>query len=477
MYGGHRLGNNLFANTLVCVRCATGERVWHYQIVHHDLWDYDLPAAPILADITVAGDAIKAVVQLTKQAFAFVFDRADRQAGVADRRAAGADLRHAGRTHVAHAAVPDQASAVRSAGRHDRQPDRLHAGVARRSHRARRSSIGIGPLFTPPSIRGDGPDGTKGHVQLPGSVGGADWQGGAFDPETGILYVQSITGPFTADLLKGDPGDTNLNYVPGMRAWTARAAGAAAVQAAVRPHHRDRHEPGRSGVDGAERRRPSRPSVAETAEPSAARTPGPQLAARDEDAAVCRRGRSDHVEARIAAASRDAASIAPGAGGRKFRAFDKATGAVLWETELPAGTTGAPMTYMFEGKQYIVVAIGSSEERARSTSRSACRERMQRPSQGHSPVVRRRSRLFFRGCLTSPSRASARASHERSAPALRRARERVGESEGRKPSDKTSDAPTGVSRRPEWVPALAGRRRHGWSVQPPCRLPSLSLRF
>ena len=75
MYGGHRLGDNLFANTLVCVRCATGERVWHYQIVHHDLWDYDLPAAPILADIRVDGKPIKAVVQLTKQAFAFVFDR------------------------------------------------------------------------------------------------------------------------------------------------------------------------------------------------------------------------------------------------------------------------------------------------------------------------------------------------------------------------------------------------------------------
>ena len=57
MYGGHRLGNNVFANTLVCVSCLTGERVWHYQIVHHDLWDYDLPAAPILADITVGGHA------------------------------------------------------------------------------------------------------------------------------------------------------------------------------------------------------------------------------------------------------------------------------------------------------------------------------------------------------------------------------------------------------------------------------------
>ena len=98
MYGGHRLGDNVFGNTLVCVRCATGERVWHYQIVHHDLWDYDLPAAPILADIRVDGKPIKAVVQLTKQAFAFVFDRVDRQAGLADRRAARSRVRRAGRT-------------------------------------------------------------------------------------------------------------------------------------------------------------------------------------------------------------------------------------------------------------------------------------------------------------------------------------------------------------------------------------------
>ena len=74
-YGGHRPGTNLFANSLVCVECATGERVWHYQIVHHGLWDYDPPAAPILMDITVDGEPVKAVAQITKQAFTFVLDR------------------------------------------------------------------------------------------------------------------------------------------------------------------------------------------------------------------------------------------------------------------------------------------------------------------------------------------------------------------------------------------------------------------
>jgi quinoprotein glucose dehydrogenase len=75
MYGGHRAGDNLFSDSLVSIECQTGKRVWHYQLVRHDLWDYDLPAAPILADITVDGRRIQSVVQLTKQAFAFVFDR------------------------------------------------------------------------------------------------------------------------------------------------------------------------------------------------------------------------------------------------------------------------------------------------------------------------------------------------------------------------------------------------------------------
>ena len=76
MYGGHRPGNNLFSNSLVCVRCATGERVWHYQLVHHDLWDYDTNVAPILVDIPLNGKVVRAVVQLSKQAMAYVFDRA-----------------------------------------------------------------------------------------------------------------------------------------------------------------------------------------------------------------------------------------------------------------------------------------------------------------------------------------------------------------------------------------------------------------
>ena len=108
-YGGHRPGNNLFAESLVCLDAKTGKRVWHFQFVHHGIWDYDTVAPPILLDITVNGRRIKAVAQVTKQAFTYVFDRVTGRAGVADRRAAGAAVGCAGREDVADPAVSDQA--------------------------------------------------------------------------------------------------------------------------------------------------------------------------------------------------------------------------------------------------------------------------------------------------------------------------------------------------------------------------------
>ena len=200
-----------------------------------------------------------------------------------------------------------------------------------------------------------------GPIQLPGSVGGADWQSGAFDPETGILYVQSITTPFTADIVKPS-GKSDLNYVSGHSCLDSRPAGPAALQAALRPHHRHRFEQGRAALDDAERRRSPRPPASEAAQPAAARQPGAELSAGDQDARLSGRRRPGHGGARLTVAARDASDARAGLGRRKFRAFDKATGAILWETELPSGVTGAPMTYMFDGKQYIVAAIGNTEE-------------------------------------------------------------------------------------------------------------------
>jgi glucose dehydrogenase len=357
MYGGHRLGNNLFANTLVCVRCATGQRVWHYQIVHHDLWDYDLPAAPVLADITVDGRRIKAVVQVTKQAFAFVFDRSNGQPvwPIEERPVPASDT-------PGERTSPTQPFPTKPPP-FDRQgvtvDDLIDFTPALRAEALTLiKQYRIGPLFTPPSIRGDGPDATKGTVQLPGSVGGADWQGAAFDPDTGMLYVVSITGPFVADLVKGDPKRTDLDYVPGLRAYPPGPQGLPLLKppygritaidltkgdiAWVTPNgDGPRDHPLLKGLNLPALGNPGRGGLLVTK-------------------TLLFVGEGDPVMVRAGSRLRPEMprSIAPGAGGTKFRALDKATGAVLWETAFTAGTTGAPMTFMHAGKQYIVVAIG-----------------------------------------------------------------------------------------------------------------------
>jgi quinoprotein glucose dehydrogenase len=359
MYGGHRLGDNVFANTLVCVRCATGERVWHFQIVHHDLWDYDLPAAPILADIRVDGKPIKAVVQVTKQAFAFVFDRLTGKPvwPIEERPVPASDVpgeRTARTQPFPTKPPPFDRQGVTVDDLIDFTPElRAEATALLKYYR-------IGPVFTPPSVRGEGPNGRRGTIQLPGSVGGADWQSGAFDPETGILYVQSITTPFTADIVKPEKA-SDLDYVSGTRAWTPGPQGLPLFKP---PYGRitaidlnkgeqlwmtpngdgPRNHPLLKPLNLPPLGNPGRSS------PLVTKT-------------LVFLGEGDPVMAALGSRLRPEMpeTIAPGWGGRKFRAFDKATGAIVWETELPSGITGAPMTYMFEGKQYIVAAIGNRE--------------------------------------------------------------------------------------------------------------------
>jgi quinoprotein glucose dehydrogenase len=361
MYGGHRLGDNLFSTSLVCVRCLTGERVWHFQTSHHDLWDYDLPAAPILTDIRVDGRPIKAVVQLTKQAFAFVFDRTN-----------GKPVWPIEERPVPQSATPGERTArtqpfPTKPPAFDRQgvsvddlidftPELRAEAVALLKH------YRIGPLFTPPTLRGEGPDGIRGTIQLPGSVGGADWQGGAFDPETGLLYIPSITGPFTADIVKGDPKRTNLNYVSGTRAWTPGPQGLPLLKP---PYGRITAIDLNRGnqvwtVPNGEGPR-NHPLLKPLNLPHLG---NPGRAAPLATKTLLFVGEGSNVMAALGERLRPEMNpdLVPGSGGKKFRAYDKATGTTLWEIELPQGTTGAPMTYLFEGKQYVVVAVGGREQ-------------------------------------------------------------------------------------------------------------------
>ena len=359
MYGGHRPGDNLFTQSIVCVDAETGERVWHYQLVHHGLWDYDLPAAPILADLTVDGRDIKAVIQITKQAFAFVFDRAT-----------GEPVWPIEERPVPQSGTPGEATSPT-------QPfptkppafDRQGATVENLidfTPELREEALQIverytiGPLFTPPSVRGDGPNDNRGTIQLPGSQGGADVQGASFDPETGYLYIPSITSPFVADIVEGNPDRTNLAFVKGRRQWiggprglplfkppygriTAIDMNAGEIVWQVPNGHGPRDHPairhlglGRLGSPG---------------------RPGPLLTR-----TLFFIGEGSDVGVGVPGSGRVPegmpVQIVTNYGEPWFRAYDKTTGEVVWEMELEAGTTGVPMTYLHEGRQYVVVPIG-----------------------------------------------------------------------------------------------------------------------
>src|SRR5580704_4767842 len=187
-YGGHRPGNGLFGESLVAVDLQTGKRRWHYQLVHHGLWDMDIPDAPILCDINVDGRAIKAVAQPTKQAFLYVFDRVTGQPvwPIEERPVPKGDV--PGEWYSPTQPFPTKPPAYDNQGVSIDQliefTPELRAEAVKLVSKYR-----IGPLFTPPSV--SKADGTLGAITSPGSTGGANWPGGSYDAETHKLYVYS----------------------------------------------------------------------------------------------------------------------------------------------------------------------------------------------------------------------------------------------------------------------------------------------
>ena len=354
MYGGHRIGDNLFSQSLVAVDVETGERIWHYQTVHHGLWDYDLPAAPILMDITVDGREIKAVTQLTKQAFAFVFDRETGEPvwEIEERPVPQSDV-------PGEVTSPTQPFPTRPAP-FDRQ-DAIEDNLIDFTPELRAEALEIfnnyvtGPLFTPPSVATE--DGTRGTIQLPGSHGGADVHGAAFDPETGYLYIPSISSPFVADILPGDPDDTNLQYTKGSRRWIAGPRGLplfkppygriTAIDMNTGDHvwmvangDGPRDNPAIAHLDLPKLGVPGRPAPLLTG----------SLLFMGEGLTNQRPGGRIPFDMPV--------EIATNSGGPWFRAYDKQTGDIVWEVELDAGTTSPPVSYIHDGEQYILVAVG-----------------------------------------------------------------------------------------------------------------------
>jgi quinoprotein glucose dehydrogenase len=342
MYGGQRLGDTLYATSVVCVEAATGKRVWHYQTVHHDLFDYDNPAAPILADIVVNGKPIKAVVQVTKQSWAYVLDRIT-----------GKPVWPIEERPVPASTVPgEQASPTQPFP--TRPPAFDRQGITEDdlidfTPELRAEALAIfkqyvsGPVFTPPSVVGEL---TKGTIELPGSVGGADWPGAAFDPATGMLYVPSMTNPFVANLLPGSPKETNLRYRASTRALLQGPQGLPLVKP---PYGRITALALTNGTQAWMAANGDGPRN----HPAIKHLNLPPLGQAVRAAPLVTKTllfvtEGDQVNVRTP----------PNGGGHKIRAYDKATGQVVWEMALDAGSTGTMMTYLFQGTQYVVVAIG-----------------------------------------------------------------------------------------------------------------------
>jgi len=362
-YGGHRLGNNLFAESLVCLDAATGKRIWHFQLVHHGIWDYDTVAPPILLDVNVNGRPIKAVAQVTKQAFTYVFDR---QTGkpvwpIEERPVPPSDV--PGERTSPTQPFPTKPPAFDRQGvtlddLNDLTPE-LKAEAARMA-----AEYKLGPLYTPHVASGTA--GIKGLLMMPAATGGANWQGGAADPETGMLYVSSGT-QISPMVLVHDPARSEMNYISG---------NPEAAPAALRPSAEGRPpSPRVFGPQGLPMVKPPwgritaidlnkgeiKWMVANGDAPEWIKN-HPALKGVD----LSKTGRYEHVGILVtktllfAGEGSGLFAVSPGSGGPMFRAYDKMTGELVFEFKLPANQSGVPMTYMVNGRQYIVVAVGAT---------------------------------------------------------------------------------------------------------------------
>ena len=356
-YGGHRLGDNLFSQSLVCIDVETGERRWHFQMVHHGVWDYDPPAAPILTDITVDGRTIKAVAQVTKQAFTYVFDR------VTGEPVWPIEERPVEQTDVPGERLAPTQPFPTKPPPFDRQgvtiDDLLDFTPELRAEAIEiASNYRLGPLFTPISVIEE--EGTKGTLVLPGSGGGANWPGGAFDPENGILFVASTTSPSPLGLIH-DPDLSNMRYVRG-RGLRRRGRGG--------PQGLPLLKPPWGRITAIDLNKGEELWMIPNAEAPDDVKEHPALEGID----IGRTGRPDRsgllvTKTLLIAGEGSGLFAGTGGGGSMLRAHDKLTGEIIFEFELPANQSGVPMTFMLpvedalDGepteKQYIVLAVGA----------------------------------------------------------------------------------------------------------------------
>lgn len=342
-YSGFYPGGNLFATTILALDVRTGERRWHFQPVHHDTWNYDNPTAPNLVDITVDGERIPALVQTTKQSFAYVLDRRTGEPvwPIEERPVPQSDV--PGETLSPTQPFPTKPAAYEMQGITiedliDYTPELRAEAEEIVSH------YRLGPLFNPPSMR-NAPDGTRASIHCPGANGGTNIPGGAnVDPETGILYVASEKGCSAPELVPGTDIDPNSNvaYVSvgpggvrgpqGLPLFKPPYARITAIDLNTGEHmwwipngetpELIRNHPALEGVD------------------------------------LPNTGHHSHATKLL---TRTLLIYGPGRGTDPvLYAVDKRTGETLGKIDIPAPTSASPMTYMHDGKQYVAVAVAGA---------------------------------------------------------------------------------------------------------------------
>ncbi len=210
-YGGHRHGANLFAESVLCLNADTGERVWHFQAVHHGIWDYDFPCAPNLVDITVNGRKIKAVAAVSKQGFTYVFDRVTGEpVWPIEERPVNTATTVPGEKMYPTQPFPTKPPAFERQGVSEDDLIDFTPELRAEAKKIAEDYV-LGPIFSPSLVKGEG--GKKGMLQLPSAAGGANWPGASVDPETGWLYVQSQTDPSNMSLTQPDQSRSDLKYM------------------------------------------------------------------------------------------------------------------------------------------------------------------------------------------------------------------------------------------------------------------------
>ena len=382
-YGGNRPGNGLFGESIVALDIKTGKRKWHYQTVHHGIWDNDIPCAPILVDLNVDGKMIKAIAQPTKQAWVYVLDRTN-----------GQPVWPIEERPVEQSTVPGEKTSptqpfVTKPPAFDEQGITLDDLIdfTPELHQQAIEAVKnykLGPLFTPPvESKWPGPLAT---LHVPSVTGGANWQGGSLDPETNIFYIFSNTSPSPLGLVPADPARTDFGWVQGQaRNPDAPAAGGrgAAGQA---PAGRGGAAGGGGGegggggltVQGLPILKPPYGRI--TALDLNKGTMVWQIAHGDTADNIKnnpalkginlprlgRQGRIGVLTTKTLVIAGEGGSIMEpnGQRGAMLRAYDKATGKDAGAVFMPAPQTGSPMTYSLNGKQYITVAISGTGEPA-----------------------------------------------------------------------------------------------------------------